>query len=722
LRNEQKQFLRRISIALAFLLILTGISAWLAVSMLGTNRQTIVPESAPGVSIGGVVRNEDGEGVPDARLTLHWIESTPMSESRTGRTIELTADSQGHWNFNGIPGNALPTLSIGVKHADYFDGSFNNLNANDLANRQEVLSLSRVWNIRGQVVDASGHPISGAWVSGILELRVPGVQNDDIGGVSTDSHGRFSLRGFREADHVNLSTQSPGYAKDVRVVYAGWADNLRITLTPGRQIEFCLLTPDGQPAAGAKIALAAQGQDFTVLDGNEFRGQHLQSTRGDPDGQFNFPPQSGPFMLYATHPSGYLQLYYDQLPASGNLTLTPWGRVEGRLSMNGAAMTSQPLTIELNVDASDDESHHEIAFCRSTENTDKSGRFVFDRVQAGAHSFLASVDLGTDTRYGYTSGIWYPMADAVTVAAGQTAKKDVAFTGRPWMLQLKMPPGLAGRQDCRIVVNCQTPSAGETILDREFPVLIMPDEISEGTDRQQTQWHSGLPRSAIVAVARYSWWEQRRWSRFNIASFGDRVRVENVLPGNYTANVNAYFDNGPEAFASEDITIPPIAPGSARTPYVVSMQLFEMHRLDIGSVAPPFPATLLDGKPFNLSDHRGQFVLLEFWVSQWPGQQTLHLKAVYDRFSHDPRFTMIGLDGDKSIDDLKQYLAPRKVPWPQAYIGNMGTAKLSYDYGTGDMPSMDMPSIYLIGPEGKIIAKDLKGDAIMAAVEKVLGK
>ena len=42
-------------------------------------------------------------------------------------------------------------------------------------------------------------------------------------------------------------------------------------------------------------------------------------------------------------------------------------------------------------------------------------------------------------------------------------------------------------------------------------------------------------------------------------------------------------------------------------------ELFEMHNLAIGKVAPEIQGTDVDGKKFKLSDYRGKVVVLDFW-------------------------------------------------------------------------------------------------------------
>ena len=51
------------------------------------------------------------------------------------------------------------------------------------------------------------------------------------------------------------------------------------------------------------------------------------------------------------------------------------------------------------------------------------------------------------------------------------------------------------------------------------------------------------------------------------------------------------------------------------------------------------------------------------------------------------------------------------------FLGDWPKAGLPSKYGV-----QGIPSIFLIGPDGKILAKDLRGEAIKSAVEHALGK
>jgi peroxiredoxin len=145
--------------------------------------------------------------------------------------------------------------------------------------------------------------------------------------------------------------------------------------------------------------------------------------------------------------------------------------------------------------------------------------------------------------------------------------------------------------------------------------------------------------------------------------------------------------------------------------------VFPFHEPKVGEPAPTIAAQAPDGRPLDLAALRGKFVLLHFWSGRPEDTAVVpHLKATYDAFGRDPRFVMIGLNADETPGPVRRYAASRGLAWQQWYIGS------TYDPNPTEAAFgiWFPPAAFLIGPDGRILAKDLQDDAIPKAVARAL--
>ena len=139
--------------------------------------------------------------------------------------------------------------------------------------------------------------------------------------------------------------------------------------------------------------------------------------------------------------------------------------------------------------------------------------------------------------------------------------------------------------------------------------------------------------------------------------------------------------------------------------------------LKVGDPAPEFSVETLDGKPLDLKDYRGKYVLLDFWAT-WCGPclaEIPHLRKAHEEFGKDPKFAMISLSLDASKEDVAKFLKAGEQPWTQVSLGEWTKDPVTKKYGIELIPS-----ILLLDPDGKIVAQGLRGAAIKDAVADAL--
>jgi peroxiredoxin len=203
-------------------------------------------------------------------------------------------------------------------------------------------------------------------------------------------------------------------------------------------------------------------------------------------------------------------------------------------------------------------------------------------------------------------------------------------------------------------------------------------------------------------------------------------RVEDVPPGRYLLKLpfqeRTHEDQGGRlAFARAEVVVPVIPGGRSDDPLdigAITLDVFPLRTLNVGDPAPSAARVAADGRPLDLAAYRGKFVLLAFWNTWRNSSLALlpHLKATYEAFGRDERFALIGLGLDVDPEMPARYAARRGLNWEQRYLGNSDDPNaIAAAFGV-----RWAPQVILIGPDGKVLAKDLAGEPIKETVAKAL--
>lgn len=122
--------------------------------------------------------------------------------------------------------------------------------------------------------------------------------------------------------------------------------------------------------------------------------------------------------------------------------------------------------------------------------------------------------------------------------------------------------------------------------------------------------------------------------------------------------------------------------------------------------------------PKCFSDYvgNGKYVLVDFWAS-WcaPCRAEIpSIAAVYEKYAGE-KFDVLGIAVWDEYMDTFDAIEEEVITWNQMVLAENDRTVPADTYGI-----QSIPQIMLFGPDGTIVARNLRGDAIEAAVEKVL--
>ncbi|WP_220654069.1 TlpA disulfide reductase family protein [Bacteroides fragilis] len=158
-------------------------------------------------------------------------------------------------------------------------------------------------------------------------------------------------------------------------------------------------------------------------------------------------------------------------------------------------------------------------------------------------------------------------------------------------------------------------------------------------------------------------------------------------------------------------------------PWLKSLQTYKriekqcqaMKATAIGQKFTDFSGKAVDGSEVSLSDYvgKGTYTLVDFWAS-WCGPcraESPHVAQLYNEYK-DKGLTVLGVAVWDKPEHTKKAIKELNINWPQIIDTGMTPMDL---YGVNGIPF-----IILFGPDGTIIARDLRGEAMIKKVTEVL--
>jgi RNA polymerase sigma factor (sigma-70 family) len=661
-------------------------------------------ELAPGRPFSGQVVDSRGAPVAGAQVEPRWQECHVFD-------WKATTDSEGRFLWLSAPTNG--EIEFRVRKTGFL------MAIQRLAAAQAAaikITLNREIRIQGSVTDAkSGQPIPAFKV-----IEGETVANGRIfwrGDGKAAQNGRFEVAPFiydRPGVAFFVQITAEGYRPSVsRAIIPGERDVVvDVKLEKGKGPSGLVKLPDGSPAEGADVYLNSPKYGLPIENNRQSflsLGADSHWLKTDAQGRFAFTPKDEPFGVFVLHHKGVAQKSASELEQSSTLTLEPFGRIEGNLRIGPAPGVRQPIRVSLNRTryASD----HQFQFFEYTATTDDQGRFTIEDVMPGEAVVIHEAP-GPSTRRVYLTS-----ATPVDVVGGHTARVEFGGQGRPVIGRIAVPAGSARKFDLAV---------GSGVLRLDQPSMRLPDGFMSW-DRAKRYAYS--KRWSLSPEGR----AHRRAGRlhmFSIAADGS-FRMDDVLPGSYKLSIHlgdppalAGGRAGSHASARFEriLEVETIPGGRTDTPLdlgslQLSVEVPGKSPVSVGDIAPAFEIKTLDGNPLKLADFKGKFVLLDFWAT-WCGpclEQEPHLREVHEAFAGDSRLVMISLSLDDNPEIARGHVLKEKLPWTHAFLGRDSDV-------TGNYGIASIPHVLLIGPDGRVLTRDLGGAGIRSAVIQALDR
>ena len=474
--------------------------------------QTAVMRLKRGLAIAGIVNDETGAPISEAKVTQGFAFGQPDRNMLTG--------ADGSFRFsNGRPGD----LRLTVQAANFAPVVTSFVMNASIENLQIALPLGRL--LRGRIVDEAGESITGATVEAasptadsrvLFEWRAktdaegrfswdaaPAIQDYAIyasgyelhpiikltadgneqliqmkkkantasvlitGRVldaetkrapalarvqiwqdgsttrpqNTESDGRFRIKTSSGRHGFILEAQAEAYAPErlTNDLNGATEVNLTIELKKAPLYAGIVLTPGGEPANGATLAVCGPNEWAVMLDDGKLQIPRLDSVvyaHADAQGKFQLPPKHSPHALVAVHPQGFTEIPFTQVGSNSLITLQPWGRIEGTAQIGSKPLASEeirvgslftwrgprPTRVSLNEQTA----------------TDKEGHFTFAFIPPGEWQIARHV--GSQRGPGFQIPL-YSHGVSVSVRPDETARVLLGGYGRTVTGKADLPEG-----------------------------------------------------------------------------------------------------------------------------------------------------------------------------------------------------------------------------------------------------------------------------------------
>lgn len=141
-------------------------------------------------------------------------------------------------------------------------------------------------------------------------------------------------------------------------------------------------------------------------------------------------------------------------------------------------------------------------------------------------------------------------------------------------------------------------------------------------------------------------------------------------------------------------------------------------RTNVGGIPDDFELPTPDGGTFSLGELKGHYVILDFWAS-WCKPclaEMPNVKAIYEKH-HPHGLEILGVSMDEDGDKWKAAIEENDLDWHHVSSLKGWGCPVAKQFNVTGIPRM-----FILDPQGRIIAQDLRGEALAARIDEIYGE
>lgn len=121
------------------------------------------------------------------------------------------------------------------------------------------------------------------------------------------------------------------------------------------------------------------------------------------------------------------------------------------------------------------------------------------------------------------------------------------------------------------------------------------------------------------------------------------------------------------------------------------------------------------GSPVDLANYRGKVVLIQYWATWSAPAKTdmATLKELWNKYGRS--FTVIGVNLDGDVEELKGYLAENPLPWQQIYEQGGMDSRPANALGI-----LTVPTMILVDQQGKVVNRNVSTVELESELKKLI--